>query len=127
MKIPAFAAVATLAALAALASCGPKTPEASADAAAAEAEVEAEAGNAAPTPPATATLVPAIIPPAEVADPTEPPSYEVAIASAAAVHNKALGRCKAQPKAVQTQCEQDANAAFAEAQAGLQTLRGDKE
>ncbi len=70
------------------------------------------------------SIAPAIIPPAEVADPTEPPSYEVAIASAAATRNKALERCSNQPDAVRTQCEQEANAAFADAEASLQNLRG---
>ena len=45
-------------------------------------------------------------------------------ASAAADHNKALDRCKSQPEVVRTQCEQEANAAFAEAQNQLQDLRG---
>ncbi len=80
--------------------------------------------------PATATepaIAPAIIPPSEVADPAEPPSYEVAIASAAAEHNKALERCGNQPDAVQTQCEQEANAAFSERESALQDLRGNQE
>lgn len=72
-------------------------------------------------------IPPAIIPPDEVANPTEPPSYEVGIASAAAVRNKALERCATQPEAVRTQCEQEANAAFAEDDAKLQDLRGNKE
>ena len=76
-----------------------------------------------PTPP----IPPAIVPPDEVANPTEPPSYEVGIASAAAVRNKALERCATQPEAVRTQCEQEANAAFAEDDAKLQDLRGIKE
>ena len=72
-------------------------------------------------------IPPAIIPPDEVANPTEPPSYEVGIASAAAQRNKALERCATQPEAVRTQCEQEANAAFAEDDAKLQDLRGNKE
>ena len=72
-------------------------------------------------------VAPAIIPPDEAADPKEPPSYEVGIASVAAERNKALERCATQPKAVQTQCEQEANAAFSENEAKLQDLRGIKE
>lgn len=117
----AFAAC--VASLAMLAACAPKTPPAAAEEAAA---VEALPDDLPPLP-SNESVVPAIIPPAEVADPTEPPSYEVAIASAAATHNKALERCKSQPKSVQTQCEQEANAAFMDAQAEVQNLRGDKE
>ena len=72
-------------------------------------------------------IAPAIIPPDEVANPTEPPSYEVSIASAAAQRNKALERCATQPEAVRTQCEQEANAAFSESESKLQDLRGNKE
>ena len=72
-------------------------------------------------------VAPAIIPPDEAANPTEPPSYEVAIASAAATRNQALERCMHQPQAVRTQCEQEANAAFASAEADLQNLRGNQE
>ena len=72
-------------------------------------------------------IAPAIIPPDEVANPTEPPSYEVSIASAAAERNKALERCATQPEAVRTQCEQEANAAFSESESKLQDLRGNKE
>ena len=69
-------------------------------------------------------LAPAILAPEESGAPVEPPSYEVGIASAAADHNKALDRCKSQPEVVRTQCEQEANAAFADAQNQLQDLRG---
>jgi hypothetical protein len=69
-------------------------------------------------------LAPAILAPEESGAPTGPPSYEVGIASAAADHNKALDRCKSQPEAVRTQCEQEANAAFVEVQDQLQDLRG---
>jgi hypothetical protein len=71
-----------------------------------------------------APLAPAILAPEESEAPTGPPSYEVGIASAAADHNKALDRCKTQPEAVRTQCEQEANAAFSEIQEQLQDLRG---
>jgi hypothetical protein len=73
------------------------------------------------------TIAPALISPSEVADPTEPPSYEVAIASAAATRNKALARCALQPEIVRPQCEQEANAAFVEAETGLQDLRGNQQ
>jgi len=72
-------------------------------------------------------VAPAIVPPDETADPKEPPSYEVSIASVAAQRNKALERCATQPEAVRTQCEQEANAAFAESESKLQDLRGNKE
>ncbi len=73
---------------------------------------------------AVADVAPAIIPPNEVADPAAPPSYEVAIAGAAAERNNARERCGQQPESVRTQCEQEANAAFSEAQADLDDLRG---
>ena len=75
----------------------------------------------------TPSIAPAIIPPDEVANPAEPPSYEVGVASAAATRNKALERCATQPEAVRTQCEQEANAAFAQTESDLQDLRGNKE
>jgi len=75
---------------------------------------------------AAASVAPPITPPGEAADPAEPPSYEVSIASAAADHNKALERCSKQPGAVRTQCEQEANAAFAEVQSSLEPLRGNQ-
>lgn len=73
---------------------------------------------------AASPLAPAILAPEESKATGEPPSYEVGIASAAASHNKALDRCNSQPEAVRTQCEQEANAAFVEAQEQLQDLRG---
>jgi hypothetical protein len=72
-------------------------------------------------------VAPALIPPTEVADPTVPPSYEVAIASAAATRNKALERCNQQPEIVRPQCEQEANAAFVETETSLQDLRGNQQ
>ena len=65
-----------------------------------------------------------IVPPNEVADPAAPPSYEVAIASAAAERNNAKERCAAQPESVRVRCEQEANAAFSENQTDLDHLRG---
>ena len=72
-------------------------------------------------------VAPALIAPNEAADPTEPPSYEVAIASAAATRNKALARCAQQPEIVRPQCEQEANAAFVESETKLQDLRGNQQ
>ena len=99
-----------ISALLALSACG-KTAQGPVDAAAAS----------------TPAIPPAIVPPDEVANPAEPPSYEVSIASAAAAHNKALERCAIQPASVRTQCEQEANAAFAKDESDLQDLRGNKE
>lgn len=82
--------------------------------------------SADPAGPAEA-VAPAIIAPDEIADPAQPPSYEVAIASAAATHNKALERCAKQPEAVRAQCEQEANAAFTEHETALGPLRGNQE
>jgi len=108
--------------LAALAACGQKE-----DITATEAPSSPPAASAAPDAADPHPLAPAIIPPDEVADPREPPSYEVAIASAAANRNTALARCAKQPEAVRTQCEQEANAAFADAESKLQDLRGNQE
>ena len=71
-------------------------------------------------------VAPAIISPQEVADPAQPPSYEVAIAGAAADRNTAQERCAKQPEAVRAQCEQEANGAFSEAQGDLERLRGNQ-
>ncbi len=49
-----------------------------------------------------AAVAPAIIAPSETADAAQPPSYDVAIASSAADHNKSLQRCAKQPEAVRT-------------------------
>jgi hypothetical protein len=72
-------------------------------------------------------VAPPLVPPTEAADPSQPPSYEVAIASAAATRNKALSRCAQQPEIVQPQCEQEANAAFVESETSLQDLRGNQQ
>jgi hypothetical protein len=72
-------------------------------------------------------VTPAMVAPSDVADPAQPPSYEVSIASAAADRNKAHERCAHQPEAVRAQCEQEANAAFAEVEASLQDLRGNQQ
>jgi hypothetical protein len=75
----------------------------------------------------TGGRAPPLVVPGEDMPSPEPPSYEVSIASAAADHNKALERCAQQPEAVRTQCEQEANAAFAETEASLAPLRGNQQ
>jgi hypothetical protein len=65
-----------------------------------------------------------IVPPNEDSDPAAPPSYEVAIAGAAAERNNAKERCATQPDSVRVQCEQEANASFSEHQSELDRLRG---
>jgi predicted small lipoprotein YifL len=99
-----------------LAACGSETPPP----AAAVATPEAPPADSLP-------VVPAIVSPDESVDPTARPSYEVAIASAAADHNNAKRRCETQPEAVRTQCEQEANAAFGEAKQDLEDLRGNQQ
>lgn len=99
----------TFATLLLLGACGGESPEPAADASAAT-----------PLP----AIAPPIVSPHEAGDPVEPPSYEVAIASAAAEHNAAQDRCAEQPEAVRAQCAQEANAAFSEARADLERLRG---
>ncbi len=81
--------------------------------------------HAAPDP--TGGLAPPLVVPGENTVPSESPSYEVSIASAAADHNNALERCTRQPESVRTQCEQEANAAFVEAEKNLEPLRGNQE
>jgi hypothetical protein len=87
------------------------------------------AAHATPAAPPADSLpvAPAIVSRDEVAEPTARPSYEVAIASAAAEHNNAKRRCETQPEAVRTQCEQEANAAFGEAKQDLEDLRGNQQ
>ena len=99
------------------AACGRNAPEPAADARA-MAPPSAKASSRAPA------IAPAIVEPAEIGDPTLPPSYEVAIAGAAAEHNNAKKRCAAQPESVRAQCEQEANAAFSETREDLSRLRG---
>ena len=109
---PTASGISTIAALLALAGCG-RTP----DVAPAPQPGESDLPE----------LAPAITSPEEISDPVQPPSYEVAVASAAANRNKALERCATQPDAVRTQCEQEANAAFSKADSDLQHLRGNPE
>jgi LmbE family N-acetylglucosaminyl deacetylase len=75
----------------------------------------------------TGGLAPPLLTPGENTPSPQEPSYEVSIASVAAEHNNALKRCATQPEAVRTQCEQEANAAFADARTNLETLRGNQE
>jgi hypothetical protein len=91
------------------AACGGKTPEPAGD---------AKASRDAPA------IAPAIVQPEDIGDPTQPPSYEVGIASSAAEHNNAKKRCAAQPESVRVQCEQEANAAFSDSRKDLDRLRG---
>jgi hypothetical protein len=98
-----------------LAACGRETADIPASAAATATEVD------------PAGLAPPLLPPGDGVDPVQPPSYEVAIATAAANHNKSLARCAEQPESVRVQCEQEANAAFAGAQSDLEPLRGNQE
>jgi hypothetical protein len=105
-----------------LAACGGKAADTTADATADTVNPTATAPAAAPDPPPAPA--PAIVSPEVEADPALPPSYEVAVASAAAEHNRAQERCTKQPEAVRAQCEQEANAAFSDAQRNLERLRG---
>jgi hypothetical protein len=75
----------------------------------------------------SAEIAPPISPPVEGANPGLPPSYEVAIAAAAANRNREKARCATQPEAVRATCEQEANAAFAEVRASLEDLRGNQQ
>jgi len=88
-------------------------------------------GAAAPppseAPDPTGGLAPPLVVPGENTPPSQAPSYEVSIASAAADHNQALARCAQQPQVVRTQCEQEANAAFADVEKSLEPLRGNQE
>ena len=99
-----------------LCACGGDTPEPASDARAAA----PRSAKASPAP----AIAPAIVQPEDIGDPTQPPSYEVAVASAAANHNNAKKRCAVQPESVRAQCEQEANAAFSEAREDLDRLRG---
>jgi len=101
----------TFATLLLLVACGGQSPEPAVETSAAATE---------------SGVAPAIIPPQEVADPAQPPSYEVAIAGAAAERNATQERCAKQPEAVRAQCEQEANAAFSENQGDLERLRGNQ-
>ncbi len=72
-------------------------------------------------------LPPAIIPPAEVADPAAPPSYEVGIATAASDRNRAKEKCTEKSGRLRALCEAEADAAFSSAEAGLEDLRGNQQ
>jgi hypothetical protein len=71
-------------------------------------------------------LPPPIDAPTESASPDEPPSYEVAIATAAAERNRMKRRCTELPEVERAACEADADAAFAAASADLESLRGNQ-
>jgi hypothetical protein len=100
------------------AACGgkAKTPEPARDDASSAAQPSAD----------TRAVAPAIVRPEDIGDPAQPPSYEVAIASSAAEHNKAKERCASQPESVRVPCEQEANAAFSDAREDLDRLRGNQ-
>ena len=83
--------------------------------------------NSAAVEKAMPALPPAIIPPAEVADPAEPPSYEVGIATAAAERKHARDQCAEKSERLRAICETEADAAFADAEAGLEDLRGNQQ
>jgi hypothetical protein len=102
-----FVRVGSLAALMLLCACG-KAPEADA------------VTQAKPSVP------PAIIAPAEDADPAGPPSYEVGIATAAADRNRAKEKCAEKSERLRAICEAEADAAFTTAEAELQDLRGNQ-
>ncbi len=72
-------------------------------------------------------LPPAIIPPAEVADPAEAPSYEVGIATAAAERKHARDQCAETPERERKACEKEADATYSNAEAGLEDLRGNQQ
>lgn len=73
------------------------------------------------------TLAPPLVPPSEGADPAEPPSYEVGIATAAAERNHVKEKCADLPKLERETCEASADATFATAQSGLTDLRGNQQ
>lgn len=86
-------------------------------------------GAASDRPPAEepATLPPPIAPPTEDANPNEPPSYEVGIATAAAERNRAKKKCAALPEGeLRASCDMDADVAFEAATRDLETLRGNQ-
>lgn len=72
------------------------------------------------------SLPPAIIPPSEVADPADRPSYEVGIATAAADRNHAKKKCAEKSERLRAMCDAEADAAFASAEADLDDLRGNQ-
>ncbi|MGH8131242.1 MAG: hypothetical protein ACRES3_10360 [Steroidobacteraceae bacterium] len=72
-------------------------------------------------------LPPAIVPPLEGADPTDPASYEVGIATAAADRNHAKAKCAEMSESERKTCEAEADAAYEAAESGLEDLRGNQE
>ncbi len=75
----------------------------------------------------TQALPPAIIAPADVEESAGPPSYEVGIATAAADHNRAKEKCAEKSERLRALCEAEADAAFADAEAKLDDLRGNQQ
>lgn len=61
---------------------------------------------------------------ADESAPTGPPSYEVAIASAAADENQAMEACDERPKAERNSCRQRARAEWEKAAAEARNIRG---
>jgi hypothetical protein len=75
----------------------------------------------------TESLPPPIVPPADTSDAKEAPSYEVAIATAAAERNGAKKKCAELQEVERTSCESEADAAFATASSDLEPLRGNQQ
>ena len=66
----------------------------------------------------------------EFADPAEgsiPPSYEVAIASAAADQTRGLEACQEKPAAEQKTCKDEVNKIWAEASKAAESARGNQQ
>lgn len=76
---------------------------------------------------AKASLPPAIVPPTDEPNAAEPPSYEVGIATAAAEHNRAKEQCAEKSERLQALCDAEAAAAFVDAKADLEDLRGNQQ
>jgi hypothetical protein len=75
----------------------------------------------------TESLPPPIVPPADTSDANEAPSYEVAIATAAAERNRAKKKCAELQEIERTSCESEADSAFATASSDLESLRGNQQ
>jgi hypothetical protein len=75
----------------------------------------------------TESLPPPIVPPAETSDAEEAPSYEVAIATAAAERNRAKKKCAELQEVERTTCESEADSAFSTASSDLESLRGNQQ
>ena len=73
------------------------------------------------------TLSPSTVPPTESSDADATPSYEVAIATAAAKRNRAMDKCAELPEIERITCEEQAAAAFQTAESDLEDLRGNQQ